>query len=98
MNSIKPKIPNFTIVEQCGRGGSSTVWLAIDSDGIRRAIRIMDSVDPENKERIEAEGNAISMYRNVANQHPNLLDIHAVCKFFNKKSVQIVEADSHISD
>ena len=75
MNSIKPKIPNFTIVEQCGRGGSSTVWLAIDSDGIRRAIRIMDSVDPENKERIEAEGNAISMYRNVANQHPNLLDI-----------------------
>lgn len=24
--------------------------------------------------------------------------IHAVCKFFNKKSVQIVEADSHISD
>ena len=23
---------------------------------------------------------------------------HAVCKFFNKKSVQIVEADSHISD
>ena len=55
MNSIKPKIPNFTIVEQCGRGGSSTVWLAIDSDGIRRAIRIMDSVDPENKERIEAE-------------------------------------------
>ena len=64
MNSIKPKIPNFTIVEQCGRGGSSTVWLAIDSDG----IRIMDSVDPENKERIEAEGNAISMYRNVANQ------------------------------
>ncbi len=24
--------------------------------------------------------------------------IHAVCKFFNKKSVQIVKADSHISD
>ena len=24
--------------------------------------------------------------------------IHAVCKFFNKKSVQIVEVDSHISD
>ena len=23
---------------------------------------------------------------------------YAVCKFFNKKSVQIVEADSHISD
>ena len=23
---------------------------------------------------------------------------NAVCKFFNKKSVQIVEADSHISD
>lgn len=26
------------------------------------------------------------------------LTIYAVCKFFNKKSVQIVEADSHISD
>ena len=24
--------------------------------------------------------------------------IYAVCKFFNKKSVQIVKADSHISD
>ena len=28
----------------------------------------------------------------------HLKNINAVCKFFNKKSVQIVEADSHISD
>ena len=27
-----------------------------------------------------------------------ILKEHAVCKFFNKKSVQIVKADSHISD
>ena len=26
-----------------------------------------------------------------------ILNINAVCKFFNKKSVQIVEANSHIS-
>ena len=31
-------------MEQCGQGGSSTVWLGVDYDGIRRAIRIIDLV------------------------------------------------------
>ncbi len=75
MSAVKPKIPNFTIVELCGRGGSSEVWLGIDDDGIKRAIRIMDKVDDETAHRIEAESKAIALYRNVANQHANLLEI-----------------------
>lgn len=71
----KPQIPDFNIVEQCGQGGSSTVWLAIDYDGIRRAIRILDRITPRNQGRVEAEAKAISLYRNVANRHENLLDI-----------------------
>ena len=74
-NTTSPKIPNFKIIEECGRGGSSTVWLAVDSDGIRRAIRIMDNSDEENKGRIEMESQAISLYRNIASMHPNLLNI-----------------------
>ena len=70
-----PYIPDFNIVEQCGQGGSSTVWLGIDYDGIRRAIRIIDLVRGRSREHIEAEKNAISLYRNVANRHENLLDI-----------------------
>ncbi len=77
MSAVKPKIPNFTIVELCGRGGSSEVWLGIDDDGIKRAIRIMDKVDDETAHRIEAESKAIALYRNVANQHANLLEILA---------------------
>lgn len=71
----KPQIPDFNIVEQCGQGGSSTVWLAIDYDGIRRAIRILDRITPRTHGRVEAEAKAISLYRNVANRHENLLDI-----------------------
>ncbi|OQA82902.1 MAG: Serine/threonine-protein kinase PrkC [Lentisphaerae bacterium ADurb.Bin242] len=75
MNAVKPKIPNFAIVELCGRGGSSEVWLGIDDDGIKRAIRIMDKVNEETAHRIEAESKAIALYRNVASQHANLLEI-----------------------
>ncbi len=75
MSAVKPKIPNFNIVELCGRGGSSEVWLGIDDDGIKRAIRIMDKVNEGNAHRIELESKAIALYRNVANQHVNLLEI-----------------------
>ena len=75
MRGTKPKIPNFTLLEECGHGSIGSVWLAADSDGIRRAIRVMDLADSANKERIEAESHAIALYRSVANHHPNLLDI-----------------------
>ena len=70
-----PKIPNFTLVEECGRGSVGSVWLAVDADGILRAVRIMDLADPANSSRIEAESRAVALYRNAADHHPNLLDI-----------------------
>ena len=71
----KPHIPNFTLVGQCGQGGSSTVWLAVDRDGIRRAIRILDRQVPENRSRIETETQAIARYRKRVSRHRNLLEI-----------------------
>ena len=41
---------------------------------------------------------ALLPYKKPIYIHPIYIKINAVCKFFNKKSVQIVEADSHISD
>lgn len=75
MERAKPKIPNFTFLDVCGHGGTGTVWLAVDENGILRAVRIMDHTDPANRERIEAECRAIARYRNAADHHPNLLDI-----------------------
>ena len=74
-NRVPPVIPNFTLIEICGRGGSSEVWFAADPNGIRRAIRIMDKTRFSDKFRLESESKAVSVYRNIANQHPNLLDI-----------------------
>ena len=71
----KPHIPNFTLVGQCGQGGSSTVWLAVDRDGIRRAIRILDRQVPENRSRIKTETQAIARYRKRVTRHRNLLEI-----------------------
>lgn len=75
MPDARPKIPNFTLVEECGRGSIGSVWLAVDPDGILRAIRLVNLSDPANRERIEAEARAITLYRNAADHHPNLLDI-----------------------
>ena len=75
MGCVKPKIPNFRLLKECGHGTSSHVWLAVDDDGIFRAVRIMDHADPANRERIKAECRAIARYRNAADRHPNLLDI-----------------------
>ncbi|MBO7146539.1 MAG: protein kinase [Lentisphaeria bacterium] len=74
-NRVPPVIPNFTLIEICGRGGSSEVWFAADPNGIRRAIRIMDKTRFSDEFRLESESKAVSVYRNIANQHPNLLDI-----------------------
>ncbi len=75
MGRAKPKIPNFTLLKECGHGASSHVWLAADDDGILRAVRLMDHDNPAGRERIETECRSIARYRNAANHHPNLLDI-----------------------
>lgn len=68
-----PSIPNFKLLELCGQGAISTVWIGVDAHGIKRAIRIIDK--KKHAKFIEQERKAISAYRNVANQHDNLLDI-----------------------
>ncbi len=72
----KPHIPDFRLIGQCGRGGSCTVWLAVDRNGIRRAIRILDRLPANRRERLEMEeAGAISLYRQSVAPHRNLLEI-----------------------
>lgn len=74
MGTEFPRIPGFKLVEQCGRGGSGTVYLGVDCDGIHRAIRVLRP-DPERPEQREVEAAAIAAYRNIAREQKHLIDI-----------------------
>ncbi len=75
MNGMnKPKIPNFEILDFCGSGGSSTVWVGRDADGIKRAIRVLD-IASALPEQVKRETDAVALFRNVAVRHKNLLDM-----------------------
>ncbi len=70
-----PQIPNFTITEFCGRGASSEVWIGVDRDGVRRAIKIMNLAEEDKRRIIEYENSAISLYRGLVHRHKGLLNI-----------------------
>ena len=60
----------------------------------------MAGKDGKCKSNMKQLGMGFAFYNSDNNDYliPTSIRINAVCKFFNKKSVQIVEADSHISD
>ena len=62
-----PRIPNFHLVECCGRGGFGAVYLGIDRDGVRRAIRVVRRNDPGSP--AECESASVAAYRNLASGH-----------------------------
>ena len=66
-----PHIPGFRLIELCGRGGSGSVYLGIDRDGVRRAVRIIRR-DVHVGEREDA---AVARYRNLAHGNAHLIDI-----------------------
>ena len=69
-----PRIPDFMLVEKCGAGSSGTIYLGIDRDGIRRAVRVLrrDALTPE---RLAAEQTALGRYRNLIRGERNLIDV-----------------------
>ena len=69
-----PRIPDFRLVECCGRGGFGTVYLGIDRDGVRRAVRVVRR-DDSGPALAEYESAAVAAYRNLASGHPHLLEI-----------------------
>ena len=69
-----PHIPDFRLIELCGRGGSGSVYLGIDRDGVRRAVRILHS-DPRRPGPGARESSAVALYRNLAHGHEHLIDI-----------------------
>lgn len=74
MKENKPEIPGFELIECCGKGASASVWWAIDADGFRRAIRIIDRRNTP-PDLLEKERHSIAAYRNAARQQPNLIEI-----------------------
>ena len=71
---VMPRIPDFRLIELCGRGGSGAVYLGIDRDGVRRAVRILHR-DPGRPSIRERENSAVALYRNLAHGHEHLIDI-----------------------
>lgn len=69
-----PRIPGFKLVECCGRGGCGAVYLGIDRDGVRRAVRVVRR-DAPGPPVAEYESAAIAAYRNLASGHRHLLDV-----------------------
>ena len=69
-----PRIPDFHLVECCGRGGCGSVYLAIDRDGVRRAVRVVRR-DDSGSTFAEYESAAVAAYRNLAAGNRHLLDI-----------------------
>ena len=69
-----PDIPDFMLVEKCGSGASGTIYLGIDRDGIRRAVRVLrcDVLAPE---QLAAEKAAVGRYRNLIHGERNLIDV-----------------------
>lgn len=69
-----PHIPDFRLIELCGRGGSGAVYLGIDRDGVRRAVRILHT-EPVRPGLRARESSAVALYRNLAHGHEHLIDI-----------------------
>ena len=69
-----PGIPDFRLIEQCGRGGSGSVYLGVDRDGVRRAVRILHD-GAEHQCARQRESIAVALYRNLAHGNPHLIDI-----------------------
>ena len=69
-----PEIPDFILSGVCGAGASGTVWIGTDRDGIRRAVRVLrrDALPPE---RIDAEKQAVSAYRNLVSGEAGLIEV-----------------------
>lgn len=80
-----PHIPGFRLIERCGRGGSGSVYLGIDRDGVRRAVRVLRP-DANRAGGVERETAAVARYRDLAHGNDHLIDIlysgHAGATFY----------------
>ena len=74
MKEKRPEIPGFELIECCGKGATASVWWAIDDDGFRRAIRIINRAATP-PELLAKERNSIAAYRNAARGHEHLIEI-----------------------
>ena len=82
---LPPRIPGFRLIELCGRGGSGSVYLGIDRDGIRRAVRVLRP-EAHCAATAERENFAVARYRDLAHGQEHLIDIlysgHARSTFY----------------
>lgn len=88
-----PRIPGFRMIELCGRGGAGAVYLAIDRDGVRRAVRVLNSGERFSGVRAY-EDSAIARYRNLVHGNPHLIDILYAGRFHSTIYYVLPLADS----
>lgn len=68
-----PKIPGVTLLERCGFGTVSEVWLGIDRHQTLQAVRLVSKMrDPA---LLAMERRAMFWYRPLSGQHGNLMKI-----------------------
>ena len=78
-----PAIPGYTVKSYCGKGAYGEVWLAEDSDGVLRAVKLL--LKSSAPEALARERKALNLYRTRVPEHPNLIRVF-----------HTGEADTHI--
>ena len=71
-----PLIPELILIEQCGWGSCSEVWLGSDRQGNRRAVRMVSK--RKHPALLAMERQSLFLYRASAGNHTNLLPILAI--------------------
>ncbi len=73
--AVKPEIPDFKLVECCGSGAYGDVWIALDHNGMRRAVKVLDKMRLKNLGALAREEKALHLFRTQVPKHPNLIDV-----------------------
>jgi len=72
---IPPRIPDYELVRELGRGAFGSVWLGRSRTGVHHAIKI---VSRSREPLFEKELEGIRAYEVLARKHPNLVEVRHV--------------------
>ncbi len=71
----KTEIPDFNLLDCCGSGGYGDVWVALDRNGLRRAVKVLDKKRLINLGVLSREEKALKLFRTQVPRHPNLVEV-----------------------
>lgn len=74
-SSVPPSIPDHELLSPIGRGSYGTVWLARNSMGVFRAIKIVHRDSFSNKRPYERELAGIRRFEPISRSHEGFVDV-----------------------